>query len=184
MNKRISKKKILKPRLSKSRQKRLKKLYKPALIGVIGFLIGVTGTRLVQTLRQPANIVWAADSTVKVPKDLERFLLNYDNECEAYRGPDTPQGIGLWGVYQTSKGQYAKIAYGCSWALSNYIMAVKHDGSWQLIQPSEYFAPFKDGLDPSKGALPYCSVVEQYKIPKDIESFCVLPDGTAKSNEI
>ncbi len=181
---RSKKRRWINHKLPRSRQKQLKKASKPLVIAVVGVLIGIAGTRLVQSLSQPANIVWAADDTVQVPRDLRKFLLDYDNECEAYKGKDSPDGVGLWGVYQVSKDQYAKIAYGCSWALSNYIMAVKASGEWQLIQPAVYFAPFKDGIDPTKGALPYCSVVQEYKIPGEIESFCIMPDGTAKPNEL
>lgn len=169
-------------RISTSRRRQLRRFKKPLLIALVGFVLGVGAVKLWQNLESPSNLVWAADSSVHIPGDLKRFLLDYDNDCEAYRGSDSPDGIGLWGVYQVSKGQYAKIAYGCSWALSNYIMAVKHDGSWRLIQPAEYFAPFKNGVDPTQGALPFCSVVGQYKIPGEIEPFCILPDGSAHAN--
>lgn len=178
----VKKKNRLKLKLSKKQHRRLIHYGKPVLAGLLGLLIGVAATKLSDSRRAPSNLVWAADNTVKIPKDLRAFLMA-KNDCKAYRGTDSPTGVGLWGVYQVSKSQYAKIAYGCSWNLSSYVMAVKQKGSWQLIKPTEYFAPFKNGVDPSKGALPFCNVLEQYKIPKDIEPFCVKADGSAQSNE-
>ncbi len=177
----VKKKNRLKLKLSKKQRKQLIHYGKPVLAGFLGLLIGIGATNLLASRRAPSNLVWAADSTVKVPKDLRAFLVA-KNDCKAYRGAGSPTGVGLWGVYQVSKNQYAKIAYGCSWNLSSYVMAVKQKGSWQLIKPTEYFAPFKNGVDPSKGALPFCAVLEKYKIPKDIEPFCVKADGAAQSN--
>ncbi len=176
----VKKKKL---KLSKKQRKQLKSVAVPIAIGIAGLLVGIVATKILASTHTPANIVWAADKTVKVPEDLRRYL-DTKNDCKAYRGTDTPTGVGLWGVYQVSKSQYAKIAYGCSWNLTNYIMAVKHEGKWQLIEPTEYFAPFKDGVDPTKGALPYCAVVEKYKIPNAIEPFCIKPDGNAQSNQL
>ena len=174
----VKKKKL---KLSNKQRKKLNSIAIPVLAGLVGLTLGIGITKLPVSLRSPANIVWAADKTVKIPRDLRRFLAA-KNDCQAYRGTNTPTGVGLWGVYQVSRNQYAKIAYGCSWNLSSYIMAVKYGGSWQLIQPTEYFAPFKDGVDPTKGALPYCALVEKYKIPHDIEPFCVKSDGSAQGN--
>ncbi len=171
-----------KSRISKQQRKRVAKYAQPALAGFLGIIIGVTATTFLAGIQSPANLVWAADKTVKIPKDLREFLSTKD-ECKTYRGAELPGGVGLWGVYQVSKNSYAKIAYGCSWNLSNYIMAVKNTQGWQLLQPVDYFAPFKEGVDPTKGALPFCAVVDQYKIPKNIEPFCINPDGTAKANE-
>lgn len=83
-----------------------------------------------------------------------------------------------------SKNRYAKIAYGCSWNLNSYIMAVKPKDSWLLIKPADYFAPFHDAVNPSQGALPFCTQLEMYKIPKDIESFCINADGSAAANTL
>ncbi len=176
----MAKKKKLK--LSKNQRKQLFAVGIPVLVGLFGLLIGITGTRLLSGRRAPKNLVWAADKTIKIPKDLRTLLLSQD-QCKGYNGTDTPTGVGLWGVYQVSKASYAKIAYGCSWNLSSYIMAIKQNGQWQLIKPKDYFSPFQDGVDPTKGALPYCAVVDKYKIPKDIEPFCIQADGSAKANE-
>lgn len=172
------KKKILK----KQRQK-LVNLAVPMAIILSSLLTGVIATLVIINRNVYSNLVWAADSTVRVPRDLEKFLGGQDG-CKEYRGTGTPTGIGLWGVYQVSQEKYAKIAYGCSWSLSSYIMAVKQDNFWQLVKPTEYFAPFKDSTNAGSGALPYCSQLEKYKIPKDIESFCIKEDGSAKSNDI
>ena len=179
-----AKKRKLKSRLSKKQHKQLKGARLPLIAGLVGLVIGITAIQLWRRTNQPANIVWAADNTVKVPRDLQAFLLNTENNCKSYRGAGSPDGVCLWGVYQMSQGRYAKIAYGCSWSLSSYIMAVKPAGDWQLLPPAEYFAPFKGGLDSTAGALPFCTSVEQYKIPGDIEPFCVQPDGSAKANEL
>lgn len=169
--------------LSKKQQKRLKKILPPIGIGLLGFFTGIVGTVIISSRHTPANLVWAADANVKMPKDLRTFLENR-NDCHEYRGAGSPTGVGLWGVYQVSRDRYAKIAYGCSWHLSSYIMAVRQKHDWQLLRPAEYFAPFKDGINPSQGALPYCSVIERYKIPDEIESFCITNDGSAQSNSI
>lgn len=170
-------------KLSKKQRKQVLALGIPVLAGIAGLIIGISAITLISYQLKPSNLVWAADKTVSVPKGLKTFLENKDN-CNEYRGKGTPDGIGLWGVYQTSKGQFAKIAYGCSWNLDSYIMAVKYKGSWQLLPPIGYFAPFKDGVDPAKGALPLCEVIKKYGIPKDIESFCIASDGSAKLNDI
>lgn len=178
----MAKKSKFKVKLSKKQRKKLISIGLPVLAGLFGLILGVVATKFLLVQKSPSNLVWPADNTVKVPKDLRKFLESQD-DCKEYKETGSPRGVGLWGVYQTSKGQFAKIAYGCSWNLSSYIMAIKQKGVWQLLQPTEYFAPFKDGVDPSKGALPFCAVVETYKIPKDIEPFCIQPDGSAKSNE-
>jgi len=170
-------------KLKKAQRKKLASIALPVLVGLFGLVVGIAGTRLLSGRTTPANLVWPAEKTVKIPKDLRKFL-EKQNSCEHYRGTDSPSGVGLWGVYQVSRGQYAKIAYGCSWNLSSYIMAVKQKGMWQLVPPAQYFAPFKDGVDPSKGALPFCATVATYKIPGDIEPFCIQPDGSAKPNEL
>lgn len=170
-------------KLSKKQRKQLISVVTPVGIGLTGLILGIILMSVVGTRRPTTNLVWASEPSVKVPNDLRRFL-EARNDCEHYRGTDTPTGVGLWGVYQTSQGKFAKIAYGCSWNLNSYIMAVKEKQGWSLIQPVEYFAPFKDGVDPSKGALPLCTVIEKYKIPKDIESFCIKADGTAQANTL
>jgi hypothetical protein len=177
----MAKKKRLK--FSRKQRKQIVRVGLPVLAAALGLFIGVGATNLYKGRRAPQNLVWAADKGVKVPNNLRKFL-ETKNDCKAYRGTNTPTGVGLWGVYQVADGRYAKIAYGCSWSLNTYVMAVKQKGAWQLLKPTEYFAPFKDGLDPTKGALPFCTMVEKYKIPHDIEPFCIQPDGSAKSNEL
>lgn len=168
-------------KLSKKQRKQLIFVVTSVGIGLTGLLLGIVLMNVVNARNVPTNLIWASEPSVKVPDDLRTFL-ETRNDCEHYRGIDTPTGVGLWGVYQTSQGKFAKIAYGCSWNLNSYIMAVKQKQGWLLIQPAEYFAPFKDGVDASKGALPFCTVIEKYKIPKDIESFCIKSDGTAQAN--
>ena len=168
-------------KLSARRRRQLKSFTPFLLAGIIGFIVGTLGLRILAGFNKPSNLVWAADSTVAMPKGLEDFLES-QNGCKEYRGTGTPTGLGLWGVYQTSKGKFAKIAYGCSWNLVSYIMAVKQSGKWQLLQPKEYFASVRDGADPVVGGLPRCTVIEKYKIDKNIEPFCIASDGTAKPN--
>lgn len=172
-----------KKKISRKQRQKFLNIAIPASVILISFLLGSGVTLLMQRRAIPDNIVWAADSTVKLPPDLKKFL-EKQNKCEQYRGNSSPKGVGLWGVYQMSGRNYAKISYGCSWGLTTYIMAVKQNSEWRLIEPTVYFAPFKDGVNASNGALPYCAQLELYKIPKDIESFCISHDGTAKSNDI
>ncbi len=178
----MAKKKRFKLKLSKKDRKKLASIAIPLLAGLFGLVVGASLVSFLSSSRRPSNLVWAADNTVKVPKALRKYLAT-KRDCESYRGTDTPRGVGLWGVYQVSKKQYAKIAYGCSWNLSSYVMAVKQQGKWQLLEPAEYFAPFKDGVDPTHGALPHCSVVEKYNIPAELEPFCINADGTATANQ-
>lgn len=177
----MSKKKKIK--LSRAQKKQLYKFGVLSGVGITGLMLGIVTTVFLYHSNRPRNLVWASEPSVKVPKDLRKFL-EARNDCEHYRGTNSPTGVGLWGVYQTTQSKFAKIAYGCSWSLSSYIMAIKQAQGWILIQPTEYFAPFKDAVDPSKGALPYCAAVEKYKIPGDIEPFCVQADGNAKANDI
>lgn len=175
----MAKKKKLK--FSKKQITKIKVIALPIFTGLFGLMIGIFASNVLRDRHTPANLIWPTDNTVKVPKDLRAFLEELD-DCNSYKDTDGPKGIGLWGVYQVSQGKFAKIAYGCSWSLTTYIMAIKQNDKWQLIQPTEYFAPFKEAVDPALGALPNCPVVDQYKIPKEIESFCVTNEGTAQPN--
>jgi hypothetical protein len=173
-----------KKKLSKRQRQKLLNIVIPMLVVLASLLIGSAITLILKNTERPSNLVWAADNTVQLPGDLTRFL-RQQKHCEQYRGTGSPTGVGLWGVYQVTHDKYAKIAYGCSWSLSTYIMAVKQGKTWRLIEPTEYFAPFKDGANAEeKGALPYCVQLEKYRIPKDTESFCISTDGSAKSNEL
>lgn len=168
--------------INKKQRKQIKAIVIPLVSLAFGLLVGVFANKLLGQQKTPTNLVWAADQTISIPKDLDKFLQSRQR-CTNYRGVGTPTGVGLWGVYQVSQGRFAKIAYGCSWSLNNYIMAIKPGKSWQLIEPKEYFAPFNNGGDPDRGALPVCTVIEKYHIPKDIEPFCVNSDGSARINE-
>lgn len=172
-----------KSKLRKARQQKLFGILSLLILGLIGVTAGLVAGKLSERQAAPTNLVWAADETIKLPDDLKQFLETQDS-CNEYRGNGTPAGVGLWGVYQVAQDRFAKIAYGCSWNLSSYIMAVKQDKQWQLLQPPEYFAPFKDGIDPNNGALPNCAVIEKYQIPATIESFCINADGMAQANAI
>ncbi len=178
----MTNKKRSKPKLSKKNRKRLASTAIPLLAGLFGLIVGIIFISFLSNRQSPSNLIWAADDTVKVPNDLRKYLSD-KKDCASYRGTDTPSGVGLWGVYQVSKKQYAKIAYGCSWNLSSYILAVKQNGKWELLKPVEYFAPFKDGVDPTQGALPHCSIVDKYNIPGELEPFCINTDGSAVDNQ-
>ncbi len=138
---------------------------------MIGVLAGTATTTLYMLNRpynqHPRNVVIAADNTISVPKDLVDFLRRQD-EC--------PAKVGLYSVYQVSRAKFAKLSYGCSTSLSNYIMAVKNNNQWQLIPVSDYFTV--------GGFLPKCIQVEKYQIDKSIEPFCVKDDGMARDNAI
>lgn len=148
----------------------------------LGFIAGHFINKL-STARQPKNLVWASESGLKVPPDLNSFLLG-QKPCHNSGPGQTTIGVGLWAVYAVSHNEFAKVAYGCLVTLTSYVVAIKLNNSWQLILPAEYFAPFKDTDGQRSGALPFCTVLQKYKIPKDIESFCVASDGTAKSIDL
>lgn len=169
------------PKLTKKQKVRLRRVGLPVAVGLICLNIGIVGARYLEGHTQPANLVWAADATVQVPGSLKSLLYEQDG-CNEYRGADSPKGVGLWGVYQVSKARFAKIAYGCSWGLSNYVMAVNHEGDWKLLPPAEYFAPFQDSR--ALGAVPFCRHIDQYRIDKSIEPFCIETDGSARPNTI
>ncbi|HUP26653.1 MAG TPA: hypothetical protein VM124_03355 [Candidatus Limnocylindrales bacterium] len=171
-------------KISRKQRQKFTRIGVPLLLMLSGSLVGMVATLIViQSAKPIENIVWAADNTVKIPKSLRMFL-EKQHGCEHYKGTDSERGVGLWGVYQVSHDKFAKIAYGCSWSLSPYIMAVKQDDTWQLLQPTDYFAPFQGGIDHRQGALPFCRVVEKYKITKDIESFCINDDNVAIANDL
>lgn len=170
-------------KLTKSHKKIIKRHGIHAGWVLLGVLVTLLIGNFIHSRAQPKNIVWAADRTIKIPSGLKPYLLKQEG-CREYRGKGSPTGVGLWSVYQTSNNKFAKIAYGCSWTLNTYVMAIRDKSGWQLLDPNKYFAPFRDAVDPSKGALPYCAVVEKYKIDKTIEPFCVNPDSTARANNI
>jgi hypothetical protein len=150
-----------------------------SLLFVLGLLVGGVVCAVVMALRpynsHPRSVVIAADKTVTVPGDLVDYL-RQQASCKSYRGVNSPDGVPIWAVYQLSKGKFAKVSYGCSTKLDFYIMAVKANKNWQLIQPSEYFG--------STGFLPKCMQVEKYQIDKTIEPFCIKEDGQARPNAI
>jgi hypothetical protein len=150
-----------------------------SLLVIFGLMVGgFVGTMWALSRpydQHPHSVVIAADKTTTIPADLLETLQNQD-KCRHYRGPDTADGVNMWTVYQLSRGKFAKISYGCSTNLDFYIMAVKSDKSWQLLQPAEYFA--------SGGFLPKCIQVEKYQIDKTIEPFCIKDDGQARPNAI
>lgn len=151
------------------------------LVGLCVLTVGILLGLITPVLLRPAipsNLVWAADGSVSVPRDLRTYLSN-QNDCKEYRGNGSPNGIGLWAVYQVEASKFAKIAYGCSSSLSSYIMAVKTEQGWQLLPPSEYFADAPG--DNSKLFLPKCQFISDYKISKNIEPFCIESDGSAKN---
>lgn len=174
-----------KPRFNKKQRQQLTKYLVrfgiPVFGLVVGLGIGVVWVNIITSRRVPQNLVWAADNTVKVPKDLQKFLLK-QNDCRSYKGAGSPTGVGVWGVYQVAQDKFAKISYGCSINLNLYIMAVKQSGHWALIQPTEYFANV-DTLS-GNGYLPKCEVLAKYKITKNVESFCVQADGVGRANDL
>ena len=176
--------------MSKKATNFLKKHKKPLLkfglpIGLVlfGLIAGYLGTGWVASISQPKNLVWAAEAQVKVPGDLKSYLQKR-NDCKDYRGVGTPTGVGLWGVYQVEKGQFAKIAYGCSWTLTSYIMAAKQNNKWFLIPPTEYFAASDPSAARGSSNLPKCTELTKYKINKTIEPFCIDAANQPQPNSL
>ncbi len=167
----------------KKHQKQLLKLRLPAGLLTLGLLVGFLGSSWLSAKNQPSNLVWAADSTVKLPSGLKPFLLK-QADCKSYIGSGTAKGVGLWAVYQVEKDQFAKIAYGCSSMLNSYIMAIKQSGKWQLIPLNEYFATSDASTRPGSSGLPKCSQLAKYKISKAIESFCINDANQPQPNAI
>ena len=169
-------KKQLKPiqKLLRKHHKTIIKYGLPLLLMVMAFIAGRTYQSYKSLHTQPQNIVWAIDTTVNIPDDL-RAMLMQKNECQSYRGNSAPQGVGLWAVTHLEQGSYAKIAYGCSWSLSDHAVVVKQANHWTVIPPSEYFS------DPNQG-VPLCTAVVQYKIPVQLEGFCANDTGKLTKN--
>lgn len=173
--------KTKKLKLSKKHKKQLQKYLIPAIFGIGALLIGIFGTRIYINNSRPKNIVWAADKSIKIPLSLRKYLHSRD-DCKDYKGKGTYSGVGLWGVFQVSGDKFAKVAYGCSWNLKNYVMIVREKNKWEILSPDEYFAPYKGSS--SSGALPYCSQIVKFKINNEIEPFCIDENDNAKTNEI
>ncbi|HSX23955.1 MAG TPA: hypothetical protein VLE74_02530, partial [Candidatus Saccharimonadales bacterium] len=115
-------------RLTRKQRKQALAFALPVAIGLGGLIAGIIATRVLSGRKPPANLVWGADSSIRVPKELQAYLQTR-RDCKEYRGAGSPTGVGLWGVYQLSQGKFAKIAYGCSWNLSSYVMAVRYKGA-------------------------------------------------------
>ncbi len=120
----------------------------------------------------PKSLVWAASRDVKVPSDLISFLENSPNCLDSDGKPKT-DGVNLWSVIKVSQNRFAKLAYGCSYDLTFYKVAVKQAGKWELIDTKSYFA---------NAFLPKCSAIDTYKIDRAIEPFCLEETGNSREN--
>lgn len=158
--------------------KRHKKIIKrfgiPLVAGVFLFLLGTRVQLINSERKQPSNIVWAIDSTVKIPTGLRKMLLS-QNICKDYRGNNSPPGVGLWGVVQVEQQSFAKIAHGCSWTVSSQILAVKQKNTWVLIPPIEYYSDTVAGV-------PNCAAIVKHKVPISLEGFCLNDAGKLTKN--
>jgi len=175
----MAKKKILKLKIKKQTMRRWRRdpwvrAGAILLVLIIGIGLGMLGMVIRPTNQHPQNLVWASDSRTKIPPDLISYLQDR-KDCQASSNKASA-GVGLWGVYQVSKGRFAKVAYGCSTNMTLYIMAVKTAKQWQLLQPSTYFSV--------TGFLPKCAQIDQYQIDKSIEPYCIKDDGSARANEV
>lgn len=155
---------------SKSFNNKQFKRFQPAILLVVGVAAGFLLAKVQPPNLRPDNLVWAGNSEVKVPGDLAEFLTVQD-QC---LGSDK-DGVGLWSVYQVSQDKFAKVAYGCGVGLTRYVMAVKPDRKWQLLNPNEYFGA---------NLIPKCALIDQYKIDKSIEPFCLEADGSPRQNTL
>lgn len=136
----------------------------------IGFWIGKS--QPVPT--HPKTLVWAASNDVSVPVELISFLEKTPS-CIDTDGKPKADGVNLWSVVKVSQNKYAKLAYGCSYDLNFYKVAVKQAGGWQILDNSTYLA---------NNFLPYCEAIEAYKIDKTIEPFCLDAAGLSKENNV
>lgn len=146
----------------------------PLLGLIIAFLVGGYYQRYQAVHTQPKNIVWAVDKTVTVPSAL-RSRLMHRHDCQNYKGTDNLEGVGLWAVTQIEQGSFAKLAYGCSWSLSDHAVAVKQATGWLVIPPEQYFTDTNQGV-------PLCTAIVKYKIPPSIEGFCGNDVGKLTKN--
>lgn len=165
-------KKLLK--LYKRHHKKLKQFGVPIVAGLAVFGLGMAYQQYRVNNTHPTNIVWAIDDTVRVPDDLKKVLLKTD-DCGGYKGANSPKGIGLWAVVQIEQNAFAKLSYGCSWAINNQTIAVKTDNKWKLIKPVEYFSDTVQGV-------PNCTAVVKYKVPDSLEGFCRNDKGELVKN--
>ena len=161
-------------KLLRKHHKTISKFGLPLLLVVLAFIGGAQYHAYKAVHTQPQNIVWAIDNSLTVPDDL-RSLLMEKNECQSYRGNNAPKGVGLWAITQLEQGSYAKLAYGCSWSLSDHGVAVKQAGKWVVLSSSQYYA------DPNQG-VPLCSAVVAYTIPVQLEGFCQNDAGKVTKN--
>lgn len=158
----------------KKRQKFIKRVVVPFLFGVFLFFLGMFIQNVRLERSHPNNIVWGVDKTVQVPDDLRKMLMNRD-DCNDYRGGNSPKGVGLWAVTQIEQNKFAKLAHGCSWSVSNQALAIKQKNSWELVPAVEYF------FDTTQG-VPTCTAVVKYKVPISLEGFCLNDAGKLSKN--
>lgn len=152
-------------KLFKRHQKSLRRRGVPALVLLAVFFAGMVTQVVWQARKQPSNLVWGVDSSVKVPKDLKNMLLARD-DCKDYRSFGSQRGVGLWAVVQIEQDRFAKISHGCSWAINNQTLAVKQSSGWQIVTSLEYFSDTAQGV-------PTCTAVIKYKVPIGLEGFCL-----------
>jgi hypothetical protein len=148
--------------------------------GIVILALGFVAGFVTNTLTSKENNVrvWAVDNTVKIPTGLENYLESNSNyDCKSYRGTDTPTGVALYAVEKVVGNNYVKMSYGCSDNLNQdtYIIAIKQNGKWSLIQPVEY----NNGAE-----APFCTALEKYHIGKNAEPYCIDQQGKTKSNNI
>ena len=137
---------------------------------IIGFLLG----KAQPVPTHPKTLVWASAEDTKVPADLITFL-EKSPSCLGSDGKPKADGVNLWSVIKVSQNKIAKLAYGCSYDLNFYKVAVKQTGKWQLLDNNSYLA---------NNFLPHCEAVDTYQIDKSIEPFCLDAAGLSQENSI
>ena len=158
----------------KKHRKFIKRFVVPFIAAILLFGLGMLTQNIRQERSHPSNIVWGVDQTVKVPSDLRKMLMERD-DCKDYRGGNSPKGVGLWAVTQIEQNKFAKLSHGCSWSVSNQALAIKQKNTWELIPAIEYF------FDTTQG-VPACTAVVKYKVPINLEGFCLNDAGKLTKN--
>ncbi len=121
------------------------------------------------------NIVDVASSGTA---DLTAFLGSDNTQC--YKQPSS--GKGWFKINKEVNDQFAQMQYGCQNSYSSstptHILAIKTNGQWALISPTNQWTTV-NGVD-----YPSCTMINDNKISKSLEPKCAVQtttNGTAQT---